>query len=96
MAIIGLISAIAIPNLMNAIDQGKQKRTMADMRAIATASEAYRLDNETYPAGVTSIDELAEVIELKDHPWFLACQFHPEKSGKAGLAILKKWTDLYL
>jgi CTP synthase len=25
-----------------------------------------------------SIDELAEVIELKDHPWFLACQFHPE------------------
>jgi glutamine amidotransferase len=26
----------------------------------------------------------------------LACQFHPEKSGKAGLAILKKWTDLYL
>ena len=25
-----------------------------------------------------SIDELAEMIELKDHPWFLACQFHPE------------------
>lgn len=24
----------------------------------------------------------------------LACQFHPEKSGKAGLAILKKWTEL--
>ncbi|MBT3219013.1 MAG: CTP synthase [Proteobacteria bacterium] len=21
---------------------------------------------------------LAEVVELKDHPWFLACQFHPE------------------
>jgi CTP synthase len=25
-----------------------------------------------------SIDQLAEMIELKDHPWFLACQFHPE------------------
>ena len=23
-------------------------------------------------------DELAEVIELPDHPWFLGCQFHPE------------------
>ena len=22
--------------------------------------------------------ELVEVIELKDHPWFIACQFHPE------------------
>ncbi|MFA5531229.1 MAG: CTP synthase, partial [Thiohalomonadaceae bacterium] len=27
----------------------------------------------------TSLDEnLVEVIELADHPWFVACQFHPE------------------
>jgi len=25
-----------------------------------------------------SADGLVEVIELPDHPWFLACQFHPE------------------
>jgi len=25
-----------------------------------------------------SLDGLAEVAELQDHPWFLACQFHPE------------------
>ena len=26
-----------------------------------------------------SVDgHLAEVVELKDHPWFIACQFHPE------------------
>ena len=26
-----------------------------------------------------SIDQnLVEVVELKDHPWFIACQFHPE------------------
>jgi len=29
----GIVSAIAIPNLLNAIDRGKRKRTMADMRA---------------------------------------------------------------
>ena len=23
-----------------------------------------------------------EVIELPDHPWFLACQFHPEFKSK--------------
>ena len=23
-----------------------------------------------------------EVVELKDHPWFLACQFHPEFKSK--------------
>ena len=27
----------------------------------------------------TSVDNrLVEMIEIKDHPWFLGCQFHPE------------------
>ncbi|HEV8268147.1 MAG TPA: prepilin-type N-terminal cleavage/methylation domain-containing protein, partial [Thermoanaerobaculia bacterium] len=43
-AIIGIIVAIAIPNLLNAIQRGKQKRSMADLRATATASEAYAVD----------------------------------------------------
>jgi len=25
-----------------------------------------------------SVDGLVEIIEIKDHPWFLGCQFHPE------------------
>ncbi len=25
-----------------------------------------------------SVDDLVEVIELPDHPWFIASQFHPE------------------
>jgi len=29
-------------------------------------------------AGRSEDGELVEMIELKDHPWFLACQFHPE------------------
>src|SRR5690606_30748310 len=29
-------------------------------------------------SGVSVKDDLAEVIELPDHPWFVACQFHPE------------------
>ena len=49
-AIIGIIAAIAIPNLLNAIDRGKQKRTMADIRSIGTAVEAYAVDNNKYPA----------------------------------------------
>ena len=28
-------------------------------------------------AGVSN-DGLVEMIELPDHPWFVACQFHPE------------------
>jgi CTP synthase len=29
-------------------------------------------------SGVSPDDQLVEIIELSDHPWFLACQFHPE------------------
>ena len=29
-------------------------------------------------AGVSSEGGLVEVIEMPDHPWFIACQFHPE------------------
>jgi type II secretion system protein G len=49
-AIIGIIVAIAIPNLLNAIQRAKQKRTMADMRSAGTAAEAYAVDFNSYPA----------------------------------------------
>ncbi|MFQ5514599.1 MAG: CTP synthase [Myxococcota bacterium] len=29
-------------------------------------------------SGVSPGGQLVEIIELRDHPWFLACQFHPE------------------
>ena len=48
-AIIGILAAIAIPNLLNAVQRGKQKRSMSDMRALATAVEAYAVDNNNYP-----------------------------------------------
>ena len=41
-AIIGIIAAIAIPNLLRALQNGKQTRTMGDMKSIATGIEMYR------------------------------------------------------
>ena len=29
-------------------------------------------------SGLSPDERLVEIIELKDHPWFVACQFHPE------------------
>jgi len=28
--------------------------------------------------GLSPKEDLVEIVELKDHPWFLGCQFHPE------------------
>ena len=69
-AIIGIIAAIAIPNLLNAIDRGKQKRTMADMRSIGTAVESYAVDNNVYPVAATAavLKGLVEPIYIKTMP----------------------------
>lgn len=29
-------------------------------------------------SGLSPDDSLVEIVELRDHPWFVACQFHPE------------------
>jgi type II secretion system protein G len=62
-AIIGIIAAIAIPNLLNAIQRGKQKRTMADMRAIGTAVESYAVDNNLYPAGGSAVSGINAAVQ---------------------------------
>src|SRR3569832_219520 len=49
-AIIGILAAIAIPNLLTAMQRSKQKRTMADIRSIATAWEARATDTNRYNA----------------------------------------------
>lgn len=33
-------------------------------------------------SGVSPDQQLVEIIELKGHPWFLGCQFHPEFKSK--------------
>ena len=49
-AIIGILAAIAIPNLLTAMQRSKQKRSMADIRSIATAWEARATDMNNYAA----------------------------------------------
>ena len=29
-------------------------------------------------SGISPSGDLVEIVEIKDHPWFLGCQFHPE------------------
>jgi general secretion pathway protein G len=63
-AILGIIAAIAIPNFLAAIQRAKQKRTMADMRNIATALEVYYGEKGKYPEAA-SIEELSKMLQPK-------------------------------
>jgi type II secretion system protein G len=52
-AIIAILAAIAVPNFLEAQTRAKVSRELSDMRSVATALEAYRIDNNHYPASVT-------------------------------------------
>lgn len=70
-AIIGIIAAIAIPNMLVAIQRAKQRRTMVDIRNIATAWESRNTEAGRYnaagsaPNGVEGADQQIPIDSLE-------------------------------
>ena len=79
-AIIGIIAAIAIPNLLNAIDRGKQKRTMSDMRSVGTAVESYAVDVNFYPIATSMANIVGTTLGIQ--PTYI--KVAPQKDGWGG------------
>jgi len=71
--IIALIVAIAIPNLLNAIQRARQSRTLADANAIGKGLSMYQQDHVVYP--VAAKDTFAEGIRGSITPYFTS--FNP-------------------
>lgn len=70
-AIIGIVASIAVMSYLSAINRARQKRTINDMRMIATAWEARATDTQTYlvagagfsfPAGAVSTIDLRNAL----------------------------------
>jgi len=64
--IIGILAAIAIPNLLNALQRARQRRTMADMRTIAVAWEAREVDAARYNAAGAGFQGISQPINATD------------------------------
>ncbi len=73
-AIIAIIAAIAIPNLMTALQKGRQKRTMGDMKTIANGLESYDVDIAQYP-------DVSDMAGLRQYlsPFYI--QSFPSRDG---------------
>jgi type II secretion system protein G len=81
-AIIGILAAIAIPNLLTAMQRSKQKRSMADIRSLATAWEGRATDTNSYTAaGLTAPGTTVTIANMKTmvSPTYIK-QF-PDKDG---------------
>src|SRR6266508_2973132 len=63
-AIIGILAAIAIPNLLTAMLRARQRRTMADMRTIATGWEARNVDAGRYNAAAAGFQGIDQPVDV--------------------------------
>jgi general secretion pathway protein G len=67
-AVIGILAAIAIPNMLQAIDKSRQNRTMAELRTLGTALEEYNIDQSSYPIVATEADMAGSALEMALEP----------------------------
>jgi type II secretion system protein G len=62
-AIIGILAAMLIPNLLDALQKAKQKRTVADMRITGTAMFAWLSDE----VGAAAAGAAVTTVDLSDY-----------------------------
>jgi general secretion pathway protein G len=76
--IIGVIVAIAVPNLLNSIQRARQARTMADVNAIGKGLSMYQQDEILFP--IAAKDTHAEAI--RQHIVHYISSFNPTDGWK--------------
>ncbi len=77
---LGAYPCVIIPNTL-AGKAYQKDQVMERHRHRFEFNKKYALDFEEKGlifSGLSPDESLVEIVELKDHPWFLGCQFHPE------------------
>lgn len=92
-AIIGLLVAIAVVNYRNAIDRARQRRSMADMRGISMAVEAYAADFDRYPPAAGLV--LPEGLDLPTEN-MLAARPYIQPTYLMHLPVADGWNSWFL
>lgn len=63
-AIVAILAAIAVPNLLEAQMRSKVSRVRADLRTVRTALEAYAVDSGTYPINASGFGFTGDLVGL--------------------------------
>ena len=89
-AIIGILAAIAVPNFLNARTRANVARVQSDQRAVANATESYRLDNNAYPYPKSNLRYVGAIPELTTPIAYLGSlqledPFNTKKLAEAGM-----------
>ncbi len=70
-AIVGILAAVAVPNLVGMTNEAKVAKIQADLSTIGTAAEVYYVKNGKYPASLSDLvgdNDNAYLKNLPDPP----------------------------
>ncbi|MDH3284612.1 MAG: zinc ribbon domain-containing protein [Acidobacteriota bacterium] len=62
LVLLPIFAAIAVPNFLHALERARQKRTLANMRAVAVVLEGHAVDHNAYPF-VRNTQELRKAVD---------------------------------
>ena len=68
-AILGIVSAIAVPALMSAVGRSRQRRTMADMHNLAKANGTFAVDNRTFVDALPDLEPDYMMVTPVNDAW---------------------------
>ena len=69
-AIVGVLSSLAIPNYLGFVEKARVARAVAEMNAIATEVRGYALTEELYPDSLSQVD-LSTTLD----PWGIPYEY---------------------
>lgn len=90
LVIIAAVAAMIVPNVIGRPDQARVTVAQNDIRAIASALEIYRLDNQTYPSTAQGLAALTAPARQPPVP-----KFWPEQ-GYLNVLPTDPWGNAYL
>jgi len=68
LVIMGLLSSIVAPTVLNRADDARIQKAQADFKAIETALKIYRLDNYVYPTTEQGLEALVSASSIDPIP----------------------------
>ncbi|MDE6584891.1 MAG: CTP synthase [Anaeroplasmataceae bacterium] len=80
---LGLYDCVLTPNTKTSLAYGKEVIQERHRHRYEFNNEFMNIfDDDFIVSGINLETNLVEAVELKNHPWFVACQFHPEFASR--------------
>lgn len=76
--IVGMLTAIAIPNILSAQRRSRYTRAAADTKTAVTQSMVYGLDKNVYPTSIQTLRNAGLTAVSDNDPWGTPLQLAPD------------------